>query len=182
VAWTLQRLSRAIANAGGFHSQEFAYSQGNATSHGRGFGKPDVAHEGVQKGGHSHAWTCRSEDSVLCRDVFGGGPRRTRSVIQARHSENVVWFPLTHQTPSTPRHPGGRPRPSAWRFGARRRRGGDAHTAMTAPPRRGSPAPATRPESGSRRTAWQPPKKILGLLKRAITISSRFVGSAPGSM
>jgi hypothetical protein len=63
----------------------------------------------------------------------------------------------------------------------RRRRGGDAHTATTAPPRRGSPAPTIRPVSGSRRTAWQPPKKTLGPLKRAITIPSRFVGSAPGS-
>ncbi len=59
--------------------------------------------------------------------------------------------------------------------------GGPDYTTMTAPPRRGSPAPTMWPEAGSRRTAWQPPKKRLGPSNRAIAIPSRSVGSAPGS-
>jgi hypothetical protein len=87
--------------------------------------------------------------------------RADESAVTTRHARRVA---LTEQV-----------RPSsqeAWRR---------AQTATTAPPRRGSPAPTIRPEFGSRRTAWQPPKNTLGPLKRAMTIPSRFVGSAPGS-
>ena len=65
----------------------------------------------------------------------------------------------------------------------RARLDGRAHAVTTAPPRRGSPAPASSPVAGSRRTAWAPPKNTLRSLNGASSRPSAASASAstPGS-
>jgi hypothetical protein len=57
------------------------------------------------------------------------------------------------------------------------------HALTTAPPRRGSPAPASSPVAGSRRTACAPPKNTLRSLNGASVRPSPASASAstPGS-